>query len=350
MSYRINQIFSDLEQDLIASYKRSMEKNSELADSAWQRQKLLDLQEYRREVIQITNEYIKQATQVASKEIQDNFKSGQDLVDKRFKDLTFTESAQDFNKINRRKLTALISTIKQDFTKAATAAVRLVDDQYRQIVFKAQVYYSAGAVTLPQAIDLAAQDFLHSGINCVQYKNGRKVNVATYAEMAIRTGNKNAYLTGEGARMAEWGQHLVQVTSYGGCSDTCLPWQGKVYFDDVYSGGVPDKDNKYPLLSTALASGLYHPNCRHTHNPWFEGISTLPEEFDEERVREVYEAEQKQRSIERKIREWKRIEEGSITPENRQKAELKVKAWQSAMRTHIKDNPFLSRKYWREQV
>lgn len=55
----------------------------------------------------------------------------------------------------------------------------------------------------------------------------------------------------------------------------CLRWVGKVLIDDVWSGGS-SKHGNYPLMSTAMASGLDHPRCKDAHTTYFEGISTPP--------------------------------------------------------------------------
>ena len=64
------------------------------------------------------------------------------------------------------------------------------------------------------------------------------VNIAAYAEMAIRTANKRAYLQGEGTKRAEWGVHTVLVPNRGGGCPYCIKFQGKVFIDDVWSGGT----------------------------------------------------------------------------------------------------------------
>lgn len=343
-----------MEQELIESYKRNMAKHSqqELKEGfkweMWQAQKLKDLKEYRKEAKIIIDKHSKRAKEESTGELWSSFSKGVNTVDAVTKSIRKTVADDSFFRMNRLKVNSLVDAVNNDFGVANVAALRLVDDKYRQVIFKSQLMYAAGAKTLPQAIDMAANDFLHAGINCIQYKNGAKVNIASYCEATLRASSKKSYLTGEGSRMADMGLSLVQVTSYGGCSDTCLPWQGKVYVDDVYAGGNPD--GKHPLLSTAMAEGLYHPNCRHTHGPWFEGISYEPVELDREKIRATYLAEQRQHEIERKIREWKRVQEGSIDPLNQQRAGLKVKAWQNEMRTHLEKNSFLSRKPYREKT
>lgn len=135
---------------------------------------------------------------------------------------------------------------------------------------------------MEQAVDLAVKDFLAAGINCIQYRDGRLVNIATYAEMAIRTASLRSYLRGAADQRTALGIDTVLVSQYGACSDTCLPWQGRVYIDDVWGSfegeitGARGKSRNgkwYPLLSVAVEEGLFHPNCRHTLSTWIDGIS-----------------------------------------------------------------------------
>lgn len=92
--------------------------------------------------------------------------------------------------------------------------------------------------------------------------------------MAIRTANKRAYLRGEGEKRHEFGITTVVVNSrQGGCPD-CAPYIGRVFIDDVYSGGSA-KDGDYPLLSEAISGGLFHPRCKDSTSTYYEGITSL---------------------------------------------------------------------------
>ena len=42
-------------------------------------------------------------------------------------------------------------------------------------------------------------------------------------------------LQGAAKRFAELGYDTVLISQYGGCSETCEPYQGKVYIDDVFT-------------------------------------------------------------------------------------------------------------------
>lgn len=163
----------------------------------------------------------------------------------------------DFFQINDRKLNALIKATVSDMEKAEHAVLRHANDQYRKIIFNAQVYANTGAGTYKEAVDMAAKDFLQAGINCIQYKNGSRHKISDYARMSVKTANKRAYLMGEGEKREEWGIHTVIVNKRGNACPLCMPFVGKILIDDVYSSGSK-KDGPYPLLSEAMAAGLYH--------------------------------------------------------------------------------------------
>jgi hypothetical protein len=65
---------------------------------------------------------------------------------------------------------------------------------------------------------------------------------------------------------------------------------------------------------------------------------------------ENYKNEQRQRYIERQIRRYKRLAEGSIDENNIKKYQDKVKEWQGIMREFLKENPQLRRAYRREKI
>lgn len=99
---------------------------------------------------------------------------------------------------------------------------------------------------------------IKAGINCIEYANGSRHTVKDYARMAIQTASKRAYLTGEGEMRQSWGISTVIMNKRANACPKCLPFVGKVLIDDVWSGGDAS-DGNYPLMSSAIAAGLYHP-------------------------------------------------------------------------------------------
>ena len=122
------------------------------------------------------------------------------------------------------------------------------------------MFYNTGAGSMWKCVDMATKDFLAAGYNCVEYKNGARVNIASYSEMALRTANKRANLMGQANFREKHGIHLVKVNARGTACPLCLPYLGKVYVDDVYGGGTEkeSKETGYPLLSEAVNNGLFH--------------------------------------------------------------------------------------------
>lgn len=349
--YDVNIVFAEMEQELIKSFKRNMHKYTDTSDM-WQAMKMKDLEMYRREVAREVARSTSRAKKLSEIVLKSDFLKGAEKVDafmKQFKLDVKPTSENDFFRLNRRKLNVMLDSVYGDLDNAAHAVYRQMDDVYRQTLFKAEIAKNSGVYTPEQAIDVATKDFLEKGINCIKYANGAMVNIASYSEMVVRTSSKKAMLTSEGLRNQEWGVSTIQITQHGSTCPLCSPWQGMVLIDDVYSGGKAT-DGPYPLLSTAMAEGLFHPNCRHGSGTYFEGISAAPVPYNQEEVEAKYEKEQQQRYNERKIREWKRKALGSMDEGNKRKAEAKVKEWQARQRELLNENDWLRRNYHREKI
>ena len=223
-----------------------------------------------------------------------------------------------FFQLNDRKLEALIKATTDDLKSAETAVLRMSDDQYRKSIFNAQVYANTGAATYEKAVDMACRDMLRAGLNCVEYKNGARHTLSDYAEMAIRTANKRAYLYGEGQKRQEWGISTVVVNGRRGGCPRCARYVGKVFIDDVYSGGTK-ADGDYPLLSEAIKGGLFHPRCKDSTSTYFEGITdpkpVTDEEIAEMERREKLEAQENY--YENQAKKNRRIADYSLDDDNK---------------------------------
>lgn len=225
-----------------------------------------------------------------------------------------------FFKLNTRKLEALIKATKNDFGTAEKAMLRMSEDKYRQIIFNAQVYANTGAGTYEKAVDMATKDFLKAGINCIEYANGARHTAKDYAKMAIQTASKRAYLTGEGEMRQSWGISTVIMNKRANACPKCLPFVGKILIDDVWSGGKAS-DGPYPLMSSAMAAGLYHPNCKDVHTTYFPELDDEPEsKFSKkelEQVKEDYRQDQKRQYAGRMAEQFDRLSKYSLDPDNK---------------------------------
>lgn len=342
--YDIRSIFEEMELELIRSMKRNLAKHQKWEEgegfnwTMWQAEQLKSFDKFKNENEKIfgkrfatvnaeIRKFLEQTYETSGldqeKEILEILSKGKQFVDKTEKGLEGS-----FFNLNKKKMEALVNATTSDLTKAEHAMLRLTNDQYRKIIFKAETMFNSGGFTLKQAIDAASKDFLKAGINCVEYKDGRRVNIASYAEMCLRTSNKRAKFVAEGDVRKEYGIHTVKISKYGGCSKTCLPWQGRVYVDDVWSGGTKEEaeDKKLPLLSTAIEGGLFHPNCKHTMFTYYYDRKKAYGQLEQGGV-EVPQEEQEHRRNHLHIQQQKRLEEGSLDPQNIQEAIQKKEQW-----------------------
>lgn len=364
--YALRDLFAEMELELVASLRRNF-INHKVEEQArgfswemWQKAKLRNLQEYRKETTSVIYRFRKRITQAIEQVLRNHFSVGvrkadiklpQDGVNTGLASEAPPQETQFFG-MNRKKLDALIKSTKNDFEDAQQAVYRKMDDVYRQTIFKTEFQLSSGAISLGKAIDKATEEFLAKGIDCIVYSNGRHVNIADYAEMALRTASHRATLLGEGSKRDELGVHLVFVSAHANACKLCLPWQGQILIDDVFSH--PSKEYiaryKYKLLSDAIKAGLLHPNCRHTLATYFEGVTRLPKPQDPEKALENYNIEQKQRKLEREIRKRKRILAGIVDDEDRKEARANLRQSQKNLRDFLEAHPEFKRSQRREKV
>lgn len=248
----------------------------------------------------------------------------------------------EFFKLNDRKLEALIKATMEDMEKAETAVLRKANDDYRKAIYNAQVYANIGAGTYEQAVDMATKDMLSRGLNCVIYANGARHALSDYADMAIRTASKRAYLQGEGEKRQEWGVTTVIMAKRGNPCPKCLPFVGKVLIDDVWSGGRsdgvdPETGKRYPLMSYAISKGLYHPRCKDSHTTYFPGISTADDTWTQEELKKVglqAKQEVRQQYAQRQKEKYDRLARYSLDLENAAAYGRKATEWKDiAMQT-----------------
>lgn len=371
----IGELFVQLELDLIRNFRRNLakheawEKDEGFSWPAWQALKLRNMEEYRKENQKILGKAFPQIEADTMQLLQEQYAEGYGIAIEGRPEPRIDSDLPDgsFFGMNNKRLNRLIEDMTQGEKDVKTAALRMMDDVYRSTVAKAQLSMASGTKTLAQAVDMAAKDFLSKGINCIEFKDGRRMNIASYSEMALRTAATRAKLQGEAQRRKELGIDTVAISQYGQCSDTCLPWQGRVYVDDVFADFEGERNaagsfmlsrdgHWYRPLSHAVKAGLFHPNCRHTMTTWQRGINPMPEPMDFGPIEKAYKLEQKQRRMEQEIRKWKRLAEGSQDPMNAAMYRKQEREAQKNLREFISNTneaegkEVLRRSPWREKT
>jgi hypothetical protein len=342
--YDIGKAFEKIENELIDSMMRNFSRHraEETKEgynwTQWQAEQLKALEEYRKTNAQKFGKQFKSINSKVEEMIHTARADGNAEQEVKILEAIkngFTPhmptgaSTGEFFKVNNRKLNALVKSTTDDLKRAETAVLRMSNDKYRKAIFNAQVYANTGAGTYEKAVDMACKDMLNAGLNCVEYKNGARHTLSDYADMAIKTANKRAYLRGEGEERAKYGLSLVVVNSrQGGCPD-CAKYIGRVFIDDVYSNGKKS-DGDYPLLSTAIAEGLFHPRCKDstsTHYPELDDLSgplsdDELEELDRQRGLEV-----QQQHAEKQAERFDRRAKYSLDEDNEKFAKARADEW-----------------------
>lgn len=207
----------------------------------------------------------------------------------------------------------------RNFTRTtANEAQRLfinqMDNAYNMVV--------SGSVSYTEAVRDVINEVSEVGMK-VNYPSGYKMSIESATMMIVRTGISQAAADVGLARMIEHGVGYALTSSHMGARPTHQPWQGKVFSIDwdimkqlkpeLFTGNeeLPQPDKKYPdfVESTRFGyvDGLCGANCRHSFSAFYPGISTNSfEQYDSEENRKAYETQQRQRTLERRIRDSKR--------------------------------------------
>lgn len=343
--YNIREVFEKIEDELIDSMMRNFSRHraEETKEgynwTQWQAEQLKSLEEYRKHNAKKFGKRFKTINGKVEEMIRTAKADGNasqeaeilEAVKEGFKapKKPSAHSTAEFFKVNGRKLDALIKSTTDDLKRAETAVLRMSNDKYRKAIFNAQVAMNTGAVTYEKAVDIACKDMLNAGLNCVEYKNGARHTLSDYADMAVKTANKRAYLRGEGEKRAEWGVSLVVVNSrQGGCPD-CAKYIGKVFIDDVYSNGKKS-DGNYPLLSTAIKNGLFHPRCKDSTSTYYPELDDLDAPLSEDEIKELDRQrgiEEKQQYAQRQAERFDRRAEYSLDKDNKRIVQTRADEW-----------------------
>lgn len=338
-NYDIGKIYQDMEIHLIQSMKRNLSRHLKeemeygFSWKQWQSEKLKEIKRYQRQNASIIGKTENQVTEEVSKQLRQQFREGSKDAQNQFR-LALKKGYkyngkmnQSFFKINDRKVNNLIKSVNNDLDVATTATLRMINDEYREVIHKAVMFAGNGVMTEKQAIDMATKDFLLKGLNSIQYKNGARVNIASYSKMAVRTANQRAYLQGEGEFRKKIGNPLVIISSHGTACELCQQWEGRILIDDVYSGGSK-KDGPYSLLSEAMKQGLYHPNCEHGLGTYYPELEDM--KFDDNGPTEetMNQYQQDINYCNLMIQRFRRLAVGSLDKENIAYYKNKQQQWE----------------------
>ena len=245
------------------------------------------------------------------------------------------------------------------FTNLTRTTANTATKQFENALDRAYMQVSTGAFDYNSAIRMAVKDLASKGVAVVQYPSGH----IDYLEVAVRratvTGINQTAAKLQDERADEMGSDLVETTAHAGARPDHQVWQGKIF----------SRSGKHPVYPDFVSStgygtgpGLCGWNCRHNFFPFIEGISEpayTEEELEKMNAKNYfyngqamteYEATQRQRHIERRIRKWKREYTGmEAAGQSTEEAAAKIARWQRTQRDFLEQTG-LKRQIDREQI
>ncbi len=238
-----------------------------------------------------------------------------------------------------------------------TKAITQANTQYQAIVDRIALEASTGVKSYSQAVTDSLKELADKGISTTQYqgisKDGTPYIISYPLEASVRRSvmtaiNQVANKANERI-IDELQPDYIATSAHEGARDKGLGyenhelWQGKVFKND----GEFERETGY-MAGDML--GLAGYNCRHIHYPFYPGLTPEPEQIDTEENRERYENEQRQRLLERRVRESKkRIELLKISGGDLTQQQALLKRRLKMLKEHVEEHG-LVRQHERERI
>ncbi|NGM17729.1 hypothetical protein GMI70_06955 [Eggerthellaceae bacterium zg-893] len=216
-----------------------------------------------------------------------------------------------------RQVEATVAGVAEILARDNLQMMEGAKQAFLQASAEAVTQVNAGALTREQALHRAVRRLEREGVPIVTYQNREtgRVTVRNKADVAVRR-HVRSQIAQDGARMAldrmsALDVALVEVSSHAGARPSHAAWQGRCY---SLKGAATVDGTFYPDFYSSTGygsvSGLLGANCRHSFGPYRHGAprryEAEPEHASGLPGGEVYELEQRQRLVERRIREAKR--------------------------------------------
>ena len=346
----IIEVYSKLDQSITRDIARRILKAGYVTEGAkWQIQVEREAGLLYDDIISSIAEYTETSESAVKALFEDAGITSKDFDDKIYKEAGKTpiplKSSQAMLQVLQagiEKTNGLLSNLTK--TTALTAQTAFID-----ACTLAEMEITSGAFDYNTAIRHAVESAISQGCY-VEYASGARATLEAAVRRAVMTGVSQT--TGEIslANAKEMDTDLMEITAHGGARPSHAVWQGQIVC-------ISGKRSGYLTLSDigyGEVTGFKGVNCRHDWYPFLEGVSTLAhtkKELEDLKNATViyngeeiplYEAQQKQRAMERIIREERRkalgYEEAAKTATNKKlKEDLETNYYTCAQKIKQKE-------------
>ena len=335
LSQPLTDVYTSMETDLMIAIAKQLAAGGEInATSEWRLKKLAEAGALSKETIRIIASYtgiqsdlLTEAIEGAAMGIADRLEPALQACarDGYISSPTGTPISENMKNVvtNFRKQAKndlnLVNTVMQYKAKSSytTLVNKIYDDTKRQellgVLGKHTLEVASGGTNRQEAVRNCIKEFSQKGIPAFVDKRGREWSPEAYINMDIRTTVNNTANAAQDACCDRYGLDLIAISSHMGARPKCAIDQGKLYSRSHRSGIAHDGDGNeipfYPWSSTSYGQpdGILGINCHHHKYPFADGVNFqryFP--YDEEENAERYKEFQKQRAMERRVREVSR--------------------------------------------
>lgn len=353
---KIIEMYSVIEEDLIRLLASHFKLNDEFLNSDyWRIQKLAELGLFNEEVITYLSKTTKTSKKDIKKALEDIKVNTMDI--NKLKGLykngkvKINPNVLLKNKVFNTITNRLVESTSNRFIEITGMIKNGMRDEYLNIVEQGFLKTSTGTHSYQEAIREAINELGNKGITTMTYLTSdgklRQYNIESTARREILTAARQ--LSGEISQQVanDLDAEYYYLSEHLDCRPTHFEWQGTVIKKEDFEKPLPE----YPEYGSA--AGIYGPNCRHYHEPYFGDPNDVKKQYTQEQCNEAYKISQKQRYLERGIRAWKRKLNADVGANESQEQikydKAKISEWVNKIDNFAKDNN-VRRDFSREYV
>jgi hypothetical protein len=343
LSDEITEIYSQLESEILQDMARRIARLGKITDmTKWQAQMLAEAGGLKKNIGRILAKYDKAIV----KQVKDTFTEALETSAKNDNRIFKAATGRTVSAPNAQAMFSTIQKCHSDLSRLTLTTAATTQTQFVREANRVYMNVQSGAFDYDTSMKDAADELSSRGITTVQYENGKPVtrSIESAVRMNILTSINQTAANQTLNNCEELDCDLVETSAHIGARPEHEDWQGQIF---SRSGKNPNY-RPFSVCELGSVTGICGINCRHSFYPYFEGMAEhyTEKELDEIASEKVsyngqemtrYEAEQRERQIERNIRKYKRQ---AMTQEaagvNNDRARRKIGEWQAAARDFTK--------------
>lgn len=197
-----------------------------------------------------------------------------------------------FAMLHKDAIEILARSTANDLLEANAFVGRQIKDNIRQASLEAISEKIATGQSVIEAKKKLTERLVDQGLQGIKTKNGRTINLASYAETIARSTTREATNKALLNQLTNLNYDLVKMSSHNSSCPICAPLEGRIY-------SISGTSSEFPAIENAYVGGHanIHPNCKHVIMPYIQSLDNNLEQNIETSNRSFETDPRSQRSI-----------------------------------------------------